>query len=113
MVLVNLLAVHWADREADAAVGKRSLVVLLGERTRLLHHALIAGSYLLVLALAGWVLPLPVVVALLATAPVSLWAARTFGRQSSPLPSAAAMVAAIIAAAVGWIVAAGWPGAGP
>ena len=113
MVLVNLLGVHWADREADAAVGKRSLVVIAGERARPLHHALIATSYLLVIALAGWVLPLPVVVALLSTAPVGLWAAWTFGRQSSPVPSAAAMVAAIIAAAVGWIVAAGWPGAGP
>jgi 1,4-dihydroxy-2-naphthoate polyprenyltransferase len=105
MVLVNLLGVHWADREADAAVGKRSLVVLAGERVRPLHHALIAVSYLLVLGLAGRVLPLPVVVALLATVPVSLWAARTFARQASPLPSAAAMVAAMVAAAVGWIVA--------
>lgn len=107
MVLVNLLGVHWADREADAAVGKRSLVVLAGRHARLLHHALIAVSYLLVLVLAGRVLPIPVVVALLATAPVSLWAAVMFGRQPSPVPSAAAMVAAIVAAGAGWIVAAG------
>jgi hypothetical protein len=40
------------------------------------------------------------------TLPVSLWAALTFGRQPSPVPSALAMALAIAAASAGWIVAA-------
>jgi 1,4-dihydroxy-2-naphthoate octaprenyltransferase len=107
MVLVNLLGVHWADRQADAAVGKRSLAVVAGERSRTLHHGLVASAYLLVLALTGWILPIPVTAALMVTLPISLWAAVTFARQSSPVPSALAMSAAIVAASIGWIVAAG------
>ena len=106
MVLVNLLGVHWPDRQADAAVGRRSLVVITGERVRGLYHALVVFAYLLVLGLTGWILPLPVTVALLLTLPVSLWAALTFARQPSPVPSALAMAVAIAAATAGWAVAA-------
>jgi len=106
LVLVNLLGVHWPDRQADAAVGRRSLVVITGERVRSLYHALFAASYLLVLALTGWLLPLPVTAALLLTLPVSLWAAVTFTRQHSSTPSAMSMAVAISAAAIGWVVAA-------
>lgn len=107
LVLANLLGVHWPDREADKAVGKRSLVVLAGPHVRRLHHLLVAAAYLLVLGLAGRVLPLPVTAALLVTLPLSLWATATFARGPWTLPSAAAMSAAIVAAAAGWVVAAG------
>ena len=108
LVLVNLLGVHWADREADRAVGKRSLVVLAGRHVRLLHHLLVVAAYLLVLllGLAAPVLPLPVTVALLSTLPLSLWATATFARSASTLPSALAMSLSIAAAAAGWILAA-------
>lgn len=106
MVLVNLLGIHWPDRQADAAVGRRSLVVIAGERVRRVYHVLVAFAYLLVLGLTGRILPLPVTAALLLTLPVSLWAALTFGRQPSPVPSALAMALAIAAASAGWIVAA-------
>jgi 1,4-dihydroxy-2-naphthoate octaprenyltransferase len=107
LVLANLLGVHWSDREADAAVGKRSLVVIAGDRVRALHHGLVASSYLLALALTGWVLPVPVTVALLLTLPIGLWATVTFARQHSPTPSALAMAAAIAASGAGWILATG------
>jgi 1,4-dihydroxy-2-naphthoate octaprenyltransferase len=105
LVLANLLGVHQADRHADAAVGKRSLVVVAGPRARLLHHALLASSYLLALALTGWVLPLPVTVAFCLTLPVSLWAAVSFARPSAATANALAMATAIVAAAAGWVVA--------
>ncbi|MDI6723195.1 MAG: hypothetical protein QMD61_00960 [Methanobacterium sp.] len=36
-VFVNLLGVHWADRDANASVGKKTLVVNLGNRVRIVH----------------------------------------------------------------------------
>ena len=106
LVLANLLGVHWVDRMADQAVGKRSLVVVAGGHVRLLHHLLVAGAYLLVLCFTGWILPLPVSAALLATLPVSLWATVTFARGRSTVPSAVAMSVVIAAAAGGWLLAA-------
>ncbi len=104
IVLANLLAVHWADREADAAVGKQSLVVVAGGRARWLHHGLLAGAYLLVLALTGWLLPLAVTAAMALSLPLTLWAVASFGRQRSPVPGALAMGGALLAAAVGWVI---------
>jgi 1,4-dihydroxy-2-naphthoate octaprenyltransferase len=106
LALMSLLGIHWTDRTADAAVGKRSLAVIAGGRARLLHRALLVASYLLVLALTGWIFPLPVAAALLLTLPLSLWATVTFARRHSPLPNALAMAAAMAAAAAGWIAAA-------
>jgi len=105
-VLFNLLGMHWPDREADAAVGKRSLVVVAGDRVRPLHHGLVAAAYLLTLAFSGWVLPLPVTLALLGVLPLNLWATLTFARHRSTVPSALAMAGSLAAAAGGWIVAA-------
>lgn len=107
VVLVNLLGVHWADREADAAVGKRSLVVIVGRYVRPLHHLLTAGTYLLALVLTGPVLPVAVTLALGATLPVSLWTTVTFARKPSTLPSVLAMSLALVATAAGWLIAAG------
>ncbi len=109
LVLMSLLGIHWGDRVADAAVSKRTLVVVAGTHTRCLHWGLLVASYLLVAALSGRVLPLPVTVALFLTLPVSLWTAATFERRASPLPSTLTMAAAMAAAAAGWLVAA-WSG---
>jgi len=105
MVMASLLAVHWADRKADRAVGKRSLVVILGERTRALHPALVALCYLSTLALSGPILPRPVCVAILATLPLALWGAATFTRPISTVSNGLAMAAVLLAASLGWIVA--------
>jgi 1,4-dihydroxy-2-naphthoate octaprenyltransferase len=106
LILASLIGIHWVDREADATVGKRSLAVIAGPRVRMLQHGILAAAYLLILPLAGRVLPLPVVIALLLTLPVTLWAALTFTRQEAPWPSTLAMAAVIGAAAAGWIAAA-------
>ncbi len=107
IVMVGLLGVHWADRPADAAVGKRSLPVIAGERTRYLHYAFTALAYLTTIGLTGSVLPHQVTAAFLLTLPVSAWAVFTFGRQHSPLPSSLAMMVTLCATTAGWILAAG------
>ena len=104
-VLAGLLPVHWADRFADAAVGKRSLAVLLGPHTPALHHLLIALSYLLAAAFAGRLLPVPAAVAMLLTLPLGLWATVGFGRRTSPVAGSLAMAGTLLATAVGWLVA--------
>ncbi|BCX06058.1 MAG: prenyltransferase [Candidatus Roseilinea sp.] len=102
ITMVNLLGVHWADRRADAAVGKRTLVVMLGARTLHLHRLLTVLTYALTWAPAGVVLPLGVVVAITLTLPISLWATLTFTRREQDGASSAAMVALMIAACAGW-----------
>ena len=102
-VLAGLLGVHWSDREADAAVGKRSLVVLFGERTRLLYMALAGAAYVLVLAQVDHIYPWPVVIAIWATLPFSVWAARSLARQHSPAPGSLTMAAVLVAGILGWV----------
>jgi 1,4-dihydroxy-2-naphthoate octaprenyltransferase len=57
VVLVNLFGTHWSDRRADAAVGKRTLTVRLGDRTKATFLVITVLTYGSVLALAGDVLP--------------------------------------------------------
>ncbi|HSJ59163.1 MAG TPA: prenyltransferase [Anaerolineae bacterium] len=109
LVLANLLGVHWPDREADAAVGKRSLVVIAGEKVRPLHHALVATSYLLALALTGPVLPVAVTAGLVCALPLNVWSTVTLARQRSTVPSAVAMAGSLALAAAGWVVVATGP----
>lgn len=105
ITMVNLLGVHWADRRADAAVGKRTLAVILGERALHLHRALVALTYGLTWLLAGAVLPLSVVIAITLTLPISLWATATFTRRERDGTSSIAMAALMVAACVGWRLA--------
>lgn len=104
ITLVNLLGVHWADRFADAAVGKRTLAVILGERALHLHRALVALTYGPTWLLAGVVLPPTVTVAITLTLPISLWATVTFTRHERDGASTIAMAALMIAVCIGWRV---------
>ncbi len=105
ITMVNLLGVHWADRHADAAVGKRTLVVLLGARALWVHRALVVLTYALAWLLAGSALPPRVAVAITLSLPISLWATARFTRHEQDGASSAAMVALILAACVGWHLA--------
>jgi 1,4-dihydroxy-2-naphthoate octaprenyltransferase len=103
-VLANLLGVHWSDREADAAVGRRSLVVILGEAwTRRLYRLLIVVLMASILAMAETVLPLEVVAASLCTAPVAAWGAVRFGRGRTPWLDSAVMTTLMVAQTAGWL----------
>ena len=105
IVMVGLIGVHWADRLADAAVGKRSLVVIVGERIRYVHYGFAALAYVLALVLAAYTMPFQVSVAILSTFPVGIWAVATFGKNSSPTQSVFAMMGTIAAASIGWVIA--------
>ncbi len=103
VVFVNLLGVHWADREADAAVGKRSWVVALGEQTRVLHAAMLLAAYALVFALTGRVFPAPVSLAVLATLPFGLYVAWRFWRSPGPFFSSLIMMVWFVCMGIGWV----------
>jgi 1,4-dihydroxy-2-naphthoate polyprenyltransferase len=100
-VMVNLLAVHWADRNADAAVGKNTLVVRLGNRTRAVHAILTAFIYLSSAGLIG-VVAWPVFLAIFLTLPLAIWAVSKF--EQGPLPSSFLMVAVMIFSSVGFLL---------
>ncbi|WJI10409.1 prenyltransferase [Methanobacterium sp. CWC-01] len=101
-VLVNLLGVHWLDREADGQVGKNTLVVRLAGRVPLIHLLLTVLMYLVTLSF--WTLiPWQVIVAILLTIPLAVWANLRF--KQSPQYSSILMSAVMIFAGVGWIIA--------
>jgi 1,4-dihydroxy-2-naphthoate octaprenyltransferase len=101
-VLLNLVDVHWADREADAAVDKRTLAVIFGPRLCLLQWLWLLLAYGLPLLLAVFgVLPWPVAWATLATLPLGLLAAWRFDRGDPPLTGPVAMLAHMLAQIVG------------
>lgn len=100
----NLLAVHWPDREADAAVGKRTLAVRLSPGALRRSFALLsvtAGAIAAVLWSIG-VLPDLVAMAHLTAAPFLLWGWITLTRRRSPLPAVAAMVVLAASTTIAW-----------
>jgi 1,4-dihydroxy-2-naphthoate polyprenyltransferase len=104
MVFASLLGIHWADRQADEASGKRSLVVKLGRQTRPLHHALTILAYGLVIAYTGWVHPQMVTLFYLTSLPFAARAGVTITKTDSPVPASIAMGAFILVGAAGWVV---------
>ncbi len=102
IVFANLLGVHWADRLADASVGKRSLVVALGERTRALHAVTILAAYAFVFALAGQVFPPQVILATLVTLPFGVFVAWHFWKRPGPFLSSLIMMIWFVALGIGW-----------
>lgn len=102
MVFASLLGIHWADRQADEASGKRSLVVMLGRRTRFLHHALTILAYGLVIAYTGWIHPQMVSLFYLAALPFAAWAGVTITKTDSPVPASLTMGVLLLAGAIGW-----------
>ena len=104
-VLLCVLGVHWPDRYADVAVGKRTLAVIFGRQTRLLQQLCAALTYgLPIVLLPAAILPLPVVLLSVATLPAGLWAVARYARSESPTPGAVAMVAYMLAVIAGWLV---------
>ncbi len=99
----NLLATQWADRSADAQVGKRSLATLWpASKLRLTFTGVAAASYLMLLTLRGTVYPEVVVWGSFLVLPVSVWGGITYTKQHSPFPAVVAMVLMLLVQMVGW-----------
>jgi 1,4-dihydroxy-2-naphthoate octaprenyltransferase len=102
-ILANLIGVHWADREADERVGKRTLVVLLKGKSRALFPVLLVGIYASVLVFSN-LYSISMLVAYMMTVPVALWAFWAFRRDGGPYPGSLLMVSILLANIVGWSV---------
>jgi len=103
LVGCNLLATHWPDRNADAAVGKRTLAVRWSPRGLRRAYWLLAGAAVLsTVGLAGPVLPVPVAAAQAVALPALLWGGLVLTRQRSPFPAVLAMVLHAGASTVAW-----------
>ncbi|MDS0259321.1 prenyltransferase [Haloarcula sp. S1CR25-12] len=103
LVGCNLLATHWPDREADAAVGKRTLAVRWSpRRLRGAYWTLAAVAVLVTVGLAGRVLPVTVVTTQTLALPPLLWGGIVLTRQRSPFPAVAAMVVHAGASTAAW-----------
>ncbi|MFP4321442.1 MAG: prenyltransferase [Anaerolineales bacterium] len=102
----NLLATTWADREADAQVGKFTLATRYTPQTlRRLYAGVALAAYGLSLALGGWLLPWSVVLGGFLALPVLAWGWRTYTRWHSPYPTSNAMVVFLFGQMLGWFVA--------
>ncbi|MEF8801283.1 MAG: prenyltransferase [Halolamina sp.] len=104
LVGCNLLATHWPDREADAAVGKRTLAVRWSpRRIRRVYVllAVVAGGVTAGLWTAG-LLPAAVVLAHVVPVPFLVWGGLVLARQRSPLPAVLSMVSLAVAETVAW-----------
>jgi len=104
LAFLNLLATTWADRHADAQVGKRTLATRWpARRLRLLYAGVAAGSYALLLVLSGTVLPREVVAGGLLALPFTVWGAWRYTRTEAPHPSVYAMIVMLSAQMVAWL----------
>jgi len=98
---VNLLATHWADREADQSVGKITLVTKLSiPRLRILYILMTLSAY----AWVYWYSQYPplVQVSSFIVVPVSVWGIVSFTRRHNPAPSVFAMVAFLLVQLISW-----------
>jgi 1,4-dihydroxy-2-naphthoate octaprenyltransferase len=106
LIFVLILSTNWADRDADAQVGKKTLATRLAPRTlRWLYLAAVLLGIGLQLLLIGAILPPIVVLSSLLALPVLLWAASRFTRIHSPLPTVLAMLVLMPLQLGAWVVA--------
>lgn len=109
IAFVNLLAVTWPDREADAAVGKFTLATRWPiRRLRLLYGLVAVSVYLILFSLPADILPPLVKWSSLLALPFLIWGAVAYTRWRNPFPTVAAMmVLAFVQLGVWWVVGAG------
>ncbi|PSP27043.1 1,4-dihydroxy-2-naphthoate octaprenyltransferase [Halobacteriales archaeon QH_2_65_14] len=105
VVWLNLFATQWPDREADAAVGKRTLAVRWSpRRLRRAYVGIALAAALSVVALHGAVLPTVLVLASVAVTPLLIWGAWGYTRRHVPWPTVSAMVALVVLQCLAWAV---------
>jgi 1,4-dihydroxy-2-naphthoate octaprenyltransferase len=104
-VWINLIGVHWADREADAAVGKRTLVVLMGNGSLRLYPVLVLILYLStgLLRIAGMI-PAGVFIGIAITLPLAIFSYWHFLVSQRPNAPSAFMAAFMVLMALGYLL---------
>lgn len=100
-VFLNLLATTWADRCADAQVGKRTLATIHPPR-RL--RAVYGIGAMVAIGLLFITLPLIVAAISLIAVPFAVWGWWTYTRRESPAASVITMIVLLIAQMMGWWV---------
>lgn len=92
LAFLNLLAITWADREADGIVGKQTLAVKWSEgRLRKLYVTVGTLTYLIIIFQAFLQYPRYVIWVAFLTFPLSIWGYHSYTRKQDPSPSVIAM----------------------
>jgi 1,4-dihydroxy-2-naphthoate octaprenyltransferase len=103
VVLLNLFATQWPDREADRAVGKRTLAVQWPRRRlRAVYVAIALVAAAAVVVLQPRVLPVPVAAASAVAVPFVALGARGYTTRHVPWPTVSAMVVLAAAQFAAW-----------
>ena len=103
LVFVNLLATTWADRQADATVGKMTLATRWSiTRLRLLYMVAAISAFLFLLLFQGFLFPQVVVRYSFLVLPVLIWGLWVYTRQHSPFPTVAAMTVFLLLQIAAW-----------
>lgn len=103
LVFINLLATTWADRRADASVGKYTLATRWSAtRLRVVYGLAALLSFALLPLLAGWILPLAIVISGLPAIPVVMWGFYHYTRTEFPGPTVYAMIALLVGQMGAW-----------
>jgi 1,4-dihydroxy-2-naphthoate octaprenyltransferase len=103
VVLLNLFATQWPDREADAAVGKNTLAVQWSRhRLRATYVSVALLAAIAVVVLQPTVLPRPVALASVVAAPLLVVGALGYTKRRVPWPTVSAMVALALAQFAAW-----------
>lgn len=103
IVFTNLLATTWADREADAKVGKYTLATQwTTHRLRRLYLLSSVVWLVTILAVGYWSLPYLVWGASLGIIPLLGWGWWSYTRIHSPFPTVATMVILLIVQVITW-----------
>jgi 1,4-dihydroxy-2-naphthoate octaprenyltransferase len=103
VVLLNLFATQWPDREADGAVGKNTLAVQWPRRRLRVAYAGIAVlAAVAVGALQPTIIPRPVALASAVPAPLLVVGALGYTSRRVPWPTVSAMVLLAVAQFAAW-----------
>lgn len=93
LVFINLLATTWADREADAQVGKYTLATRWPiSHLRILYNVAAGAAFMLLISLPSSLLPPAVAWSGFIVVPVVIWGSFSYTRIHSPFPTVTAMV---------------------
>jgi 1,4-dihydroxy-2-naphthoate octaprenyltransferase len=103
LVFINLLATTWADRGADAKVGKFTLATRWSViHLRLLYLVVSLGAYVYLLMFGRLLFPQLVILSSFLVIPLLLWGIKAYTRQHSPFPTVAAMTVYLLTQVAAW-----------